>query len=108
MAAQASAGLPTRLLPHVYKPGENGLQKRSKRFLELHAKLTAELGSDLDAVGNAMLTQAVSLLCRAERPDIGPNDAVRCSNAGVRLLDRIKRGVREREDNKPLPHVVGL
>ena len=69
-----------------FKPGQSGRDRRSKRYIELHSALSHELGGDLTAIEQALLSQACTVLCRAERPGTDPNDVVRLTNAGARLL----------------------
>jgi len=75
------------LLP--YKPAESGRQRRSKRYVELYGKFAAELGK-LNAIDAALLSQAVGLMCRAERPGTHANDVVRCLNASRRILGGLR------------------
>jgi hypothetical protein len=87
----SSTGLSKRLsnLLPPFKPGESGRNRHSKRYLELHGKFAAELGK-LNAIDTALLSQAVALICRAERPGTAANDAVRCLNASRRILGGLK------------------
>jgi hypothetical protein len=78
----------SNLLP-PYKPGESGRHRRSKRHVELYGKFAAELG-ELNAIDAALLSQAVSLICRAERPGTAANDVVRCLNASRRILASLR------------------
>jgi hypothetical protein len=83
----SSTGLSKRLsnLLPPFQPGESGRNRRSKRYQELYAKFAAELGK-LNAIDAALLSQAVGLMCRAERPGTPANDVVRCLNASRRIL----------------------
>ena len=78
----------SNLLP-PYKPGESGRHRRSKRYVELYGKFAAELGK-LNAIDAALLSQAVGLMCRAERPGTHANDVVRCLNASRRILGGLR------------------
>jgi hypothetical protein len=57
---------------------------KSKRYEQLYAELASDLGK-LTAIDAALLSQAVNLLCRAERVK-SSTDAVRCANTASRLL----------------------
>jgi hypothetical protein len=46
------------------------------------------------------LRHAVELLTRRPRDHV---DAVRCSNAGSRIIAKVRTRIKQREDNKPPP-----
>jgi hypothetical protein len=68
---------------------------RSKRYQRLYADLSLELG-ELNAIDSALLSQAVSLMCRAER-EKSSTDAVRCTNTVSRLLASLRDKKRKHE-----------
>ena len=72
-----------------YKPGESGRNRHSKRYVELYGKFAAELGK-LNAIDAALLSQAVNLMCRAERAGTAANDVVRCLNTSRRILGGLR------------------
>ena len=84
--------------PHAHGPGRQFTKgvsgnpsgsTRSKRYVELYDKFAVELG-ELNAIDTALLGQAVTLMCRAERAGTPVNDVVRCTNLASRLIDGLR------------------
>jgi hypothetical protein len=87
------------------RPGNPvGRRLQGKRFTELLDGLAAVFGgaSGLTSVQTIMLGQAARLLMRAER-ERNAEDAVRLSNAAVRILGSLRNGRR-----KPAPPTMSL
>ena len=97
------SGLEKRLANlRPYQPGENGHTRKAAERARLESEITAELGAaDLTASDRLELRHAVELLTRRPRNHV---DAVRCSNAGSRIIAKVRARIKQREDNKsPLP-----
>ncbi len=73
-----------------------GRRLRGKRFTELFDGMAADFGGvdALTPVQSVMLSQACRLLMRAER-EKNAEDAVRLSNAAVRMLGSLRNGRRQ-------------
>jgi hypothetical protein len=109
--AQASAGTvqgkaqPERTSRGRWRPGVSGNPSgsiKSKRYLELHAEIVADLGGEsvLTGIDRVIIGQAVTLLIRAEKvPDT--NIAVRAANTATRLLASLRNTRRRREPTGP-------
>jgi hypothetical protein len=84
-----------------YNPGFNTRLTKAAERAKLESELLAELGADnLTASDRLELRHAVDLLTR--RPD-NHVDAVRCSNAGSRIIAKVRTRIKQREGNKPPP-----
>ncbi len=81
-----------------------GRRLQGKRFTELFDGMAADYGGvdALTSVQRVMLSQACRLLMRAERERIA-EDAVRLSNAALRMLGALQNGRK-----KPAPPVLSL
>jgi hypothetical protein len=85
-----------------FKPGVSGNpsgRTTSKRFCELYDAMMVDLGGEsLGAVDRALLSQATTLMIRAERVrDV--DDCVRLANASARLL----ASLRTKHKRQPAP-----
>jgi hypothetical protein len=68
---------------------------------QLEADIVAELGpNNLTASDRLELRQAIELLTRRPHKHA---DAVRCSNAGSRMIQKVRARVQQRIDNAPVP-----
>jgi hypothetical protein len=74
----------------------DGARTRGKRFAELYDNMAADFGGAkaLTSVQAVMLAQSVRLLMRAER-EKNAEDAVRLSNAAMRMLGTLRNGRRK-------------
>jgi hypothetical protein len=94
------SGLEKRLANlRPYQPGENGHTRKVAERARLESEIIAELGADLTAIDRLELRHAVELLTRRPRDHV---DAVRCSNAGSRIIAKVRARIKQREDSKPL------
>jgi hypothetical protein len=92
------SGLEKRLANLVpMKPGENHHTRKAAERLRLENDIIAELGTDLTASDRLELRHAVELLTRRPRDHV---DAVRCSNAGSRIIAKVRTRIKQREGNK--------
>jgi hypothetical protein len=88
-----------------WRPGVSGNPSgsiKSKRYLQLHAEIVADLGGDnaLTGIDRVIIGQAVTLLIRAEKvPDT--NIAVRAANTATRLLASLRNTKRRPRDEVP-------
>jgi hypothetical protein len=83
-----------------WRKGESGNPHgRAVRAIKLFELMAPDFG-ELSAVESAVLLQACRLMARGERA-ANPNNAVRLSNAAVRLLTTLRRK-RSRPDRPPL------
>ena len=80
-----------------YQPGENGYTRKAAERARLESEIIAELGTDLTASDRLELRHAVELLTRRPRDHV---DAVRCSNAGSRIIAKVRTRIKQREANK--------
>jgi hypothetical protein len=83
-----------------YQPGENGYTRKATERTRLESEIVAELGADLTATDRLELRHAIELLTRRPRDHV---DAVRCLNAGSRIIAKVRARIKQREDNKPPP-----
>jgi len=83
-----------------YQPGENGHTRKAAERAQLESELLAELGADLTASDRLELRHAVDLLTRRPTNHV---DAVRCSNAGSRIIAKVRARIKQREATKPPP-----
>jgi hypothetical protein len=83
-----------------YQPGENFHIRKAAKRARLESEIIAELGADLTASDRLELRHAIELLTRRPRDHV---DAVRCSNAGSRIIAKVRARIKQREDNKPPP-----
>jgi len=81
-----------------YNPGFNTRMTKAAERAQLESELLAELGVDLTASDRLELRHAVDLLTRRPTNHV---DAVRCSNAGSRIIAKVRARIKQREDNKP-------
>jgi hypothetical protein len=81
-----------------YNPGFNTRTTKAAERAQLESEIIAELGADLTATDRVELRHAVDLLTRRPRDHV---DAVRCSNAGSRIIAKVRARIKQREDNKP-------
>jgi len=81
-----------------YQPGENFHTRKAAERARLESEIIAELGADLTASDRLELRHAVELLTRRPRDHV---DAVRCSNAGSRIIAKVRTRIKQREANKP-------
>jgi hypothetical protein len=94
------SGLEKRLANlRPYRRGENGHTRKAAERAQLESEIIAELGANLTATDRLELRHAVELLTRRPRSHV---DAVRCSNAGSRIIAKVRARIKQREDNKPL------
>src|SRR6516164_11025946 len=98
MSASGLAKRMANLEPHRFQPGENYHTRKAAERARLESEIIAELG-DLTASDRLELRHAVELLTRRPRDHV---DAVRCSNAGSRIIAKVRTRIKQREDNKPL------
>ena len=99
MVKMRLSGLEKRLANlRPYQPGENGYTRKAVERARLESEIIAELGADLTASDRLELRHAVELLTRRPRDHV---DAVRCSNAGSRIIAKVRTRIKQREDNKP-------
>ena len=82
-----------------YNPGFNTRTTKAAERAQLESELLAELGVDLTASDRLELRHAVDLLTRRPRDHV---DAVRCSNAGSRIIAKVRARIKQRVANKPL------
>ena len=82
-----------------YQPGENHYTRKAAERAQLESEIIAELGADLTATDRVELRHAVDLLTRRPSNHV---DAVRCSNAGSRIIAKVRARIKQREGNKPL------
>jgi hypothetical protein len=87
------------LEPHRFRPGENFHIRKAAERARLESEIIAELGADLTAIDRLELRHAVELLTRRPRDHV---DAVRCSNAGSRIIAKVRARIKQREAGKPL------
>jgi hypothetical protein len=97
MQANGLAKRQANLVPYKYKPGENHHTRKAAERLQLENDIIAELGTDLTASDRLELRHAVELLTRRPRDHV---DAVRCSNAGSRIIAKVRTRIKQREGNK--------
>jgi hypothetical protein len=76
-----------------YKPGENHHTRKAAERARLESEIIAELGADLTASDRLELRHAVELLTRRPRDHV---DAVRCSNAGSRIIAKVRTRIKQR------------
>jgi len=103
MAKMSASGLAKRMAnlePHRFQPGENFHIRKSAERARLESEIIAELGADLTASDRLELRHAIELLTRRPRDHV---DAVRCSNAGSRIIAKVRARIKQREANKPPP-----
>jgi hypothetical protein len=81
-----------------YNPGFNTRTTKAAERAQLESEFIAELGADLTATDRVELRHAVDLLTRRPTNHV---DAVRCSNAGSRIIAKVRARIKQREDNKP-------
>src|SRR6516225_4788100 len=82
------SGLEKRLANlRPYRRGENGHTRKAAERARLESEIIAELGADLTASDRLELRHAVELLTRRPRDHV---DAVRCSNAGSRIIAKVR------------------
>ena len=81
-----------------YNPGFNTRTTKAAERAQLESEFIAELGADLTATDRVELRHAVDLLTR--RPD-NHVDAVRCANAGSRIIAKVRTRIKQREGTKP-------
>jgi len=81
-----------------YQSGENFHIRKAAERVRLESEIIAELGADLTASDKLELRHAVDLLTR--RP-INHVDAVRCSNAGSRIIAKVRARIKQRQDSRP-------
>jgi hypothetical protein len=94
------SGLEKRLANLVpMKPGENRHIRKAAERARLESEIIAELGADLTASDRLELRHAIELLTRRPRDHV---DAVRCSNAGSRIIAKVRARIKQRENDKPL------
>jgi len=98
MSASGLAKRMANLEPHRFQPGENYHTRKAAERAQLENEITAELGADLTASDRLELRHAVELLTRRPRDHV---DAVRCSNAGSRIIAKVRARIKQREANKP-------
>jgi hypothetical protein len=97
----SASGLAKRLAnvePYRFHPGENGRTRKAAERARLESEIIAELGGDLTVTDRLELRHAVELLTRRPRNHV---DAVRCSNAGSRIIAKVRTRIKQREGNKP-------
>jgi hypothetical protein len=95
----SAGGLEKRLQNlRPYQPGENFHIRKAAERAQLESEISAEFGADLTASDRLELRHAVELLTRRPRDHV---DAVRCSNAGSRIIAKVRARIKQREDNKP-------
>src|SRR5215470_1330420 len=82
-----------------YQPGENFHTRKTAERARLESEIIAELGDDLTASDRLELRHAVDLLTRRPSNHV---DAVRCSNAGSRIIAKVRTRIKQRDANKPL------
>ena len=101
MVKMQESGLEKRLANlRPYQPGENGYTRKATERARLESEIIAELGADLTATDRLELRHAIELLTRRPRNHV---DAVRCSNAGSRIIAKVRARIKQREDSKPPP-----
>jgi hypothetical protein len=89
-----ASGLERRLANLVpYQRGENGHIRKAVERARLESEIIAELGADLTASDRLELSHAVELLTRRPRNHV---DAVRCSNAGSRIIAKVRARIKQR------------
>jgi hypothetical protein len=94
------AGLEKRLANlRPYQRGENHHTRKAAERAQLESEIIAELGANLTVSDKLELRHAIELLTRRPRDHV---DAVRCSNAGSRIITKVRTRIKQREDNKPL------
>src|SRR6516164_5984583 len=98
MSASGLAKRMANLEPHRFQPGKNYHTRKAAERARLENDITAELGADLTASDRLELRHAVELLTRRPRYHV---DAVRCSNAGSRIIAKVRARIKQREGNKP-------
>src|SRR5215831_10600967 len=98
MSANGLAKRMANLEPHRYQPGENGHIRKSAERARLESEIIAELGADLTPSDRLELRHAIELLTRRPRDHV---DAVRCSNAGSRIIAKVRARIKQREATKP-------
>ena len=98
MQASGLAKRIANLEPHRFQPGENHHTRKAAERARLESGIIAELGADLTASDRLELRHAVELLTRRPRDHV---DAVRCSNAGSRIIAKVRVRIKQRENNKP-------
>ena len=98
MQASGLAKRIANLEPHRFQPGENFHIRKAAERARLESEIIAELGADLTASDRLELRHAVELLTRRPRDHV---DAVRCSNAGSRIIAKVRVRIKQRENNKP-------
>jgi len=98
MQASGLAKRIANLEPHRFQPGENHHTRKAAERARLGSEIIAELGADLTASDRLELRHAVELLTRRPRDHV---DAVRCSNAGSRIIAKVRVRIKQRENNKP-------
>jgi hypothetical protein len=81
-----------------YNPGFNTRMTKAAERAQLESEIVAELGADLTATDRVELRHAVDLLTRRPSNHV---DAVRCSNAGSRIIAKVRARIKQREGNKP-------
>ena len=93
------SGLEKRLVNlRPYQAGENHHTRKAAERARLESEIIAELGADLTASDRLELRHAIELLTRRPRDHV---DAVRCSNAGSRIIAKVRARIKQREANKP-------
>ena len=97
MSASGLAKRMANLEPHRFQPGKNYHTRKAAERARLESEIIAELGADLTASDRLELRHAVELLTRRPRDHV---DAVRCSNAGSRIIAKVRARIKQREDNK--------
>jgi len=80
------------------KPGQNRYTTKAAERARLESEIITELGANLTAIDRLELRHAVELLTRRPRDHV---DAVRCSNAGSRIIAKVRSRIKQREDNRP-------
>ena len=98
MSASGLAKRMANLEPHRFQPVKNYHTRKAAERARLESEIIAELGADLTASDRLELRHAVELLTRRPRDHV---DAVRCSNAGSRIIAKVRTRIKQREDNKP-------
>ena len=98
MQASGVAKRIANLEPHRFQPGENHHTRKAAERARLESEIIAELGADLTAIDRVELRHAVDLLTRRPSNHV---DAVRCSNAGSRIIAKVRVRIKQRENNKP-------
>jgi DNA-directed RNA polymerase subunit RPC12/RpoP len=95
------SGLEKRLANlRPYQHGENGHTRKAAERARLESEIIAELGADLTASDRLELRHAIELLTRRPRNHV---DAVRCSNAGSRIIAKVRTRIKQREAQAPPP-----